>query len=83
MENMNNDESEQSRTRSTPPQINSETQRENEERFNVLQREMSSLKAMVEKLLKQNSEKVRQVDAAPTSSFTLQPSNAVGGLIKH
>ena len=48
----------------SPPQNNSEIQRENEERFDMLQREMSSLKAMMEKLIEQNSEKVKQVDAA-------------------
>ena len=76
MENVNNDESEQSRTRSSSPQNSNETQRENEERFNMLQREMSSLKAMMEKLLEQNNERVRQVDTAPmTSSFAVQSSN--------
>ena len=64
MENINNGESEQSRTRSPPPpQNHNETQRENEYRFNMLQREMSSLKVMMEKLLEQNSEKARQVDS--------------------
>ena len=37
---------------------------------------MSSLMAMMEKLLEQNSEIVRQVDGAPTtSSFTVQLFN--------
>ena len=76
MGNVNNDESEQSPTRSPSPQKRNETQRENEERFNMLQREMSSLKAMMKKLLEQNSESVRQVDTAPTtSSFAVQSSN--------
>ena len=36
------------------------TQRENEERFSMLQREMSSLMAMMEMLLEQNSERERE-----------------------
>ena len=76
MENVNNDESEQSRTSFPSPQNISAIQREIEERFNMLKREMSSLKALMERLLEQNSENVRQVDAAPTtSSFTVQSSN--------
>ena len=76
METVNNDDSEQSPTRSPSPQNSNETQRENEEFFNMLQREMSSLKTMMEKLLEQISERVRQVDTAPTtSSFAVQSSN--------
>ena len=45
---------EQIRTRYPSPSIGNETQRENEERFNRLQTEMSTLKAMMEKLLEQN-----------------------------
>ena len=42
----------------------------------MFQREMSSLKAMMEKLLEQNSDRVRQVDTAPTtSSMAMQSSN--------
>ena len=81
MENVNNGESEQPRTRSPPPQNNIEIQPENEARFKMLQRETSSLKDMMEKLPEQNSEKVRQVDTAPTtSSFTAQSSNMVTGV---
>ena len=76
MESVNNDGSEQSRFRSPSPQNNDETQRENEERFNMLQREMSSLKAVMEKLLEQYSERMRQVVTAPTTSlFAVQSSN--------
>ena len=47
----------------------------------MLHREMSSLTAMMEKLLEQNSEKLTQKDAAPTtSSFTVQLSNMVTGV---
>ena len=50
-----------------------ETQRKNEERFFMLQREMSSLKAMMGKLVEQNSERARQVDTALTTcSFAVQ-----------
>ena len=44
MENGNNVESEILRTRSPSPQNHKETQRKNEERFNMLQTEMSSLR---------------------------------------
>ena len=67
IENISNGESEQSRTSASSPQTHNETQRENEEQFNMLQIEMSSLKAMREHLLKQKSEKVRQVNAAPNN----------------
>ena len=72
MENVNDNTKEQPRTTSPSPSIR-ETQRENEERVIMLQREMSSLKTMMEKLLEQISVRVRQVDAAPTtSSFAVQ-----------
>ena len=42
---------------------------------------MSSMTATMKKLLEQNSEKLMQEDAAPTtSSFTVQPSNMVTGV---
>ena len=44
----------------------------------MLQREMSSLKAMMEKLQEQSCERVRQFDTAPTtSSFAVQSSNTL------
>ena len=77
MENVNTNINEQRRTRSPSPSIANEIQRESEERFNRLQTEMSTLKAMMEKLLEQNGEKVRQVDAVPTtSSFGVKASNS-------
>ena len=76
MENVDANANEQSRTRSPSPSIRDETQRENEERFKRLQNEMSSLKAMMERLLEQNSEGVRKVDTAPTPcSFGVHVSN--------
>ena len=81
MENANDNSNEQNRTRSPSPSIRDETQRDNEERFNRLQDEMSSLKAMMEKLLEQNNERVRQVGTAPnTSAFSVQTSNMVTGV---
>ena len=47
--------------------ISDETQRENEEGFDQLQSEMATLKMLMEKLLEQNGERNRQVDA--TSSI--------------
>ena len=52
------------------------SQRANDERFDHLQNEMSALKAMMEKLLEQNDERTRQMDAsATTSSYVVRPSN--------
>ena len=52
------------------------SQRANGEKFDHLQNEMSALKAMMEKLLEQNDERTRQMDAsATTSSYAVRPSN--------
>ena len=52
------------------------SQRVNDERFDHLQNEMSALKAMMEKLLEQNDERTRQMDAsATTSSYAVRSSN--------
>ena len=51
-------------------------QQSNKDRFNHWQNEMSVLKAMMEKLISQNQERVRQTDAsATTSSFGVRTSN--------
>ena len=44
------------------------SQRANDERLDHLQNEMSALKAMMEKLLEQNDERTRQMDASATTS---------------
>ena len=76
MENVSANVNEQSRTRSSSPSIRDETQRENGERLNMLQKEMSSQRAIMEKILEQSSERVRQVDTAPTTfSVSVQSSN--------
>ena len=52
------------------------SQRINDERFDHLKNEMSALKAMMEKLLEQNDERTRQMDAsATTSSYAVRSSN--------
>ena len=68
--NMENNTSEQTQTRSDSPIIGFEFQQTNEERFHHLQTEMSTLKAMMEKLIQQNEEKDRQnyAYATPSSS---------------
>ena len=66
------------RTNNRPPSpsFRDETQRENEGRLNKLQNEMASIKVIMERLLEQNSVKVRQVDTASTkSSFCAQASH--------
>ena len=70
MENNVNLASEQTETGSHSPINGFAFQQANEERFNHLQTEMSTLKAMMERLIQQNEEKERQADAsATTSSF--------------
>ena len=67
---------EQDQTRSLSPLIIDETQRENEERFDRLQSEMTNQKVLMEKLLEQNAERNRQMNAAPTtSSYDTHASN--------
>ena len=54
------------------------TERENEESVDGLQNEMTNLKVLIDKLLEQNAEGNRQVDAAPTvSSYDTQASTIV------
>ena len=73
-DNENVDDQTQSRQSSSGPKMYS--QRANDERFSHLQSEMSMLKAMMEKLLKQNEERNRQTDTnAATSSFAVRSSN--------
>ena len=57
------------------------SQRVNDERFDHLPKEMSALKAMMEKLLEQNDERTRHMDAsATTSSYAVRSSNMVTGV---
>ena len=59
------------------PTNGSDSQRANDERFDHLQNEMSTLKAMMEKLSEQNEERNRQLDTATaTSSFAVRSSNS-------
>ena len=63
--------------RSSPTNENS-TQITNEERFNRLQDEMSMLKAMMEKIIRQNEEQDKQNGGSiATSSYAVGTSNMV------
>ena len=76
MEDTNSITNEQRQTRSHSPSITPETIWENAETFDRLQKEMATLKALMDKLLEQNGERNRQVYAAPrTSSYGTQASN--------
>ena len=70
VENNVNFTSEQTQTRSDSPINGFDSQQTNEERFHHLQTEMSTFKAMMEKLFQQNEEKDRQnyAYATPSSS---------------
>ena len=58
------------------PTNESDLQQANEERFNHPQSEMATLKTMMERLIAQNEERNRQLDAsAATSSFVVRSSN--------
>ena len=74
----NNSENPDGRVQSgrNSPISGSDSQRANDERFDHLQNGMSTLKAMMEKLLEQNEESTRQTDAsAATSSCAVRSSN--------
>ena len=75
MENNVNSTSEQTQTMSDSPINGFNSQQTNAERFHYLQTEMSTLKAMMEKLIQQNEAKDRQNDASATpSSFAVRMS---------
>ena len=69
MENNNEIPDEQVQSGRKSPINELVSQRANDERFDHLQNEMSALKAMMEKLLKQNNERTRQMDASATTSL--------------
>ena len=74
----NNSENPDGRVQSgrNSPISGSDSQRANDERFDHLQNEMSTLKAMMENLLEQNEESTRQTDAsAATSLYAVRSSN--------
>ena len=56
MENNNNSSDEQVQSARNSPTNGSDLQQANEERFNHLQSEMSTLKTMMERLIAQNEE---------------------------
>ena len=75
-ENNNNSSDEQVQSGRNLPTNVSDPQQANEERFNHLQIEMSTLKTMMERLIAQSEERNRQLDAsAATSSFAVRASN--------
>ena len=76
MENNSGNLEEQVQTGRNSLTNGSDSQRANDERFDHLQNEMITLKAMKEKLLEQNEERNRQLDTATaTSSFAVRSSN--------
>ena len=76
MENNSENPDEQVQSGRNSPTNKLDSQRTNDEMFDHLQNEMSALKAMVEKLLEQNEERTRQMDAsATTSSYAVRSSN--------
>ena len=77
VENNVNFTSEQTQTTSDSPINGFNSQQTNEERFHHPQTEMSTLKAMMEKLIQQNEEKDRQNYAYATPS-----SSAVHSMIQ-
>ena len=81
MENNTNFFSEQTQTSSELPTHGFDSPGTNEERFNYLQDEMFTLKAMMENLIQQNEERDRQMDTpATTSSIAVWASNMVTGV---
>ena len=76
MENNSENPNEQVQSGRNSPINELVSQRANDERFDHLQNEMSALKARMEKLLEQNDERTRQMDAsATTSSYAIRSSN--------
>ena len=76
MENNDNSPNEQIQSGRKSPTNESDLQQANEERFNHLQSEMATLKSMMERLIMQNEERNRQLDASTaTSSFAVRSSN--------
>ena len=81
MENNKNSSDEQIQSGQNSPTNGSDLQQANEERFNHLQSEMSTLKTMMERLIAQNEERNRQLDASTaTSSFVVRTSNMLTGV---
>ena len=81
MEHNSGNAEEQVQSGRNSPTNGSDSQRANDERFDHLQNEMITLKAMMEKLLEQNEERNRQLDTATaTSSFAVRSSNMVTGV---
>ena len=68
MENNSENSDERVQPGRNSPTNGSDSQRANDERFDHLQNEMSTLKAMMEKLLEQNEERTRQTDASAATS---------------
>ena len=76
MENNNNSSDGQVQSGRNSPTNGTDLQQVNEEKFNHLQSEISFLKIMMEKLIAQNEERNRQLDASTaTSSFAVRMSN--------
>ena len=76
MENTEDLTNDQAQTRSDSLSRSPDPRHVNEERLDHLQNEMVALKAMMEKLLEQNEERIRQSDvSATTSSFGVRASN--------
>ena len=76
MENNNNSSDEHVQSGRNSPINGSDPQQANEDRFIHLQNEMPTLKTMMERLIAQNEERKRQLDASvATSSFAVRASN--------
>ena len=70
MESNTNPLDEQTQSGRNSPANGISSQQVNEERLNHLQNEMSTLKAMLERIIEQNEERNKQTDAsAATSSY--------------
>ena len=81
MESSGNSADEINRSGRNSPTSENFTQVTNEERFNHLQNEMSTLKAMMEKIISQNEERDRQNGGSiETSSYAVGTSNMVTGV---
>ena len=76
IENNNENVNEQAQSGQSSSNSEIDSQRVNDEKFSHLQSETSMLKAMMEKLLEQNEERIRQMDTnAATASFAVRSSN--------
>ena len=80
MEGKSNLENEQGQVRSLSASINSQIQKENEEKLDQIQGELNTLKPLMEKIIEQNDARSRQADSvhlAPTSRAGVSDNSLV------